>query len=265
MAVILESKAVCKYFGGLKAVNNVDMKVEQGQIFGIIGPNGAGKTTLLKCMMGFLHWNRGDTYIDGQPLGNYGHAELWKSVSYVPQAKHNAFSYSILDTVVMGLNAGSSLFSAPSKADYTRAYSMLERMGIAHLAQQGCNAVSGGQLQMALIARALVSDPKILILDEPESNLDMYNQLKVVEAIERIAADRTCTCIVNTHFPDHALAISDETLFMGRDGQRLLGPSRNVITEANIERFYGVRARVAPVATDLGERRCVVPYALAAV
>ena len=93
----------------------------------------------------------------------------------------------------------------------------------------------------------------------------MYNQLKVVEAIERIAADRTCTCIVNTHFPDHALAISDETLFMGRDGQRLLGPSRNVITEANIERFYGVRARVAPVATDLGERRCVVPYALAAV
>ena len=124
------------------------------------------------------------------------------------RAKHNAFSYSILDTVVMGLNAGSSLFSAPSKADYTRAYSMLERMGIAHLAQQGCNAVSGGQLQMALIARALVSDPKILILDEPESNLDMYNQLKVVEAIERIAADRTCTCIVKTHFPDHALALS---------------------------------------------------------
>ena len=246
-------------------IDGLDLAVPENAVLTILGPNGAGKTTLLKCMMGFLHWNRGDTYIDGRPLGNYGHAELWKSVSYVPQAKHNAFSYSILDTVVMGLNAGSSLFSAPSKADYTRAYSMLERMGIAHLAQQGCNAVSGGQLQMALIARALVSDPKILILDEPESNLDMYNQLKVVEAIERIAANRTCTCIVNTHFPDHALAISDETLFMGRDGQRLLGPSRNVITEANIERFYGVRARVAPVATDLGERRCVVPYALAAV
>lgn len=246
-------------------IDNLDLAVRENAVLTILGPNGAGKTTLLKCMMGFLKWNRGDTYVDGRPFGSYTPGEIWKHVSYVPQAKHNAFSYSILDTVVMGLNAGSSLFSSPSKSDYERAYAMLERMGIAHLAQQGCNAVSGGQLQMALIARALVSEPKILILDEPESNLDMYNQLKVVDAIARIAAERTTTCIVNTHFPAHALAISDDTLFMGRNGQRLFGPSAEVITEENIERFYDVRARVAPVSTDLGERRCVVPYALATV
>ena len=246
-------------------IRDLDLAVRENAVLTILGPNGAGKTTLLKCMMGFLTWNRGGTYVDDRPFESYGHNEIWRHVSYVPQAKHNAFSYSILDTVVMGLNAGSSLFSSPSKDDYERAYAMLERMGIAAIAHQGCNAVSGGQLQMALIARALVSEPKILILDEPESNLDMYNQLKVVEAIERIAAERTTTCIVNTHFPAHALAISDDTLFMGRDGARLLGPSAEVITEANIERFYGVRACVTPVTTDLGERHTVVPYALAAV
>ena len=249
-------------YGSKQILKDLDLAVPENEVLTILGPNGVGKTTLLKCMMGFLKWSRGCTMLDGKPLRECSEAEVWGSVSYVPQAKHNPFSYSILDTVVMGLNAGKSMFSSPSTSDYDRAYATLEKLDIADIAHQGCNEVSGGQLQMALIARALVSDPKILILDEPESNLDMRNQLKVLGAIERIAATRETTVIVNTHYPEHALSISNNTLFLGKCGMRLMGPSHDVITEENIDRYYGVRAKVVPVETDLGQMRTILPFGL---
>lgn len=245
-----------------KIIEGFDLEAPENGVLTILGPNGAGKTTLLKCIMGFLRWSKGHTLIDDRPLESYPSTQIWQHMSYVPQAKASPFSYSLLDTVVMGLNAGSGVFSTPSREDYNKATAMLERFGIADIAHRGCNEVSGGQLQMALIARALVSNPKILVLDEPESNLDMANQLKVLAAIESIAAEKTTTCIVNTHFPEHALMISDQTLFLGRDGKRLLGPSSQVVNEENIDAFYGVRAKVIPVACERGSLRSVFPYAL---
>ncbi len=107
-------------------------------------------------MMGFLKWDRGETRLGGKDLHSYSHRELWSHISYVPQAKNNPFSYRIIDTVVMGLNASSSTFSVPSKDDYDRSYAMSEWLGIADIASRNCDEVSGGQLQMTLIARARV-------------------------------------------------------------------------------------------------------------
>lgn len=241
-------------------IEGLDLTTPENKVLTILGKNGVGKTTLLKCMMGFLHWRRGKTLLDGRPLASYPQREIWQHVSYVPQAKRSAFAYSVIDTVVMGLNASSGMFSVPSREDYERAHDVIARLGIEGIEQKDCSEVSGGELQMALIARALVSNPSVLILDEPESNLDMRNQLRVMGAIEGVAGAGDTTCVINTHFPEHALAISDETLFLGPGGMRLLGPTADVVTEENIRRFYEVDAALVPVSTAVGPRRTIYPY-----
>lgn len=250
-------------YGSHDVIRDLDLDVRENAVLTVLGPNGVGKTTLLKCLMGFLRWRSGQTLLDERPLSSYSHRELWTHVSYVPQAKRSPFAYSVVDTVVMGLNAGSGLFSSPRREDYDRAYAMLERLGIQDIASRSCAEVSGGQLQMALIARALVGEPQVLVLDEPESNLDMRNQLRVLEAILEVARGRDTTCVINTHYPEHAFLVSDDTLFMGTDGSRLFGPTEEVVTEENIRAFYRVDARVVPVRVGCDRMRTVFPYAIA--
>ncbi|WRS26734.1 ABC transporter ATP-binding protein [Oscillospiraceae bacterium MB08-C2-2] len=231
-----------------KAVlKDINLVVEKDQILTILGPNGVGKTTLLKCLMGFLKWKQGETLIDGRPFASLSRKELWQKISYVPQAKKNAFAYSVEDMIVMGLNSHLGFFDSPGKKDYQKAQEIMERIGIFHLAKKSFGKISGGELQMVLIGRALISQPEVLILDEPESNLDMRNQLKVLGLIESIKRDFHASCIINTHFPNHALKISDKTLMLGYGNLQQVGDTRQVATEQNIERFFGVRSKILPV------------------
>lgn len=250
-------------YRGRLLYDHFDLAVRENKVLTILGPNGVGKTTLLKCIMGFLPWRTGGTYLNGRELSTCRHRDVWTHISYVPQAKQSPFAFSVLDTVVMGLNAEKRLFSSPVKEDYERAQATLDWLDLGSIAHCSCNRISGGQLQMVLIARALVSEPEVLILDEPESNLDMCNQLRVLSAIQRIAEQGTTTCVINTHFPDHALMISDDTLFLGEGGVREFGSTSEVITEENIERFYRVRARVVSVDLDSDIAHTVFPYRLA--
>lgn len=249
-------------YGAERIIEGLDLPVRDNKVLTVLGRNGVGKTTLLKCMMGFLKWDKGETLLDGKPLSSYPVRDVWKRVSYVPQAKRSPFAFSVLDTVVMGLNAMGGAFSVPSKEDYAKARDVLDELGMGAIADKDTSAISGGELQMVLIARALVSDPAILILDEPESNLDMRNQLRVLGAIEAISAKGRTTCIINTHFPEHALLVSDDTLFLGGKGRMLLGRTADVVTSDNIREFYGVEAVVVPVELpgEGRERQTIYPY-----
>ena len=168
-------------YGKREILRNISFSLEEQKIMTILGPNGVGKTTLLKCIMGFLPWNRGEARILEKNLNAYSDKELWKQISYVPQAKRSAFSYGVLEMVVMGLDKENSFFYTPKKDQFDKANEMLKELGVGKLAGRYCNELSGGELQMVMLARALVSGPKLLILDEPESNLDMKNQLRVLE------------------------------------------------------------------------------------
>ena len=158
--------------------------------------------------MDFLHWKQGETFIAGQPLRTYKEKELWQVISYVPQAKRSVFSYRVLDMVVMGLNASQNFFKVPDQSQYDQAEELLNLLGCRKLIDRYCNQLSGGELQMVMIARALISRPQLLVLDEPESNLDMKNQLRILDAIERASREMNAACLINTHFPNHALNIS---------------------------------------------------------
>ena len=184
--------------------SDINFSLETGQILAILGPNGAGKTTMLKCITGLLEWKNGRTMIDGKPLASLDRKELWKRVGYVPQAHKMVFGFSIEELVVMGRAPYISTLAQPSKKDMKPAHAALETIGILHLAKKSCNEVSGGELQLALIARTLVSDPEVLILDEPESHLDIQKQIVILQTIKRLSQERGISCIINTHYPNHA-------------------------------------------------------------
>ena len=125
-----------------------------------------------------------------------------------------------------------------------------------------CSEMSGGELQMVLIARALTIHPNMLVLDEPESNLDFKNQLIILETIEKLAREKNISAIVNTHYPDHALKISNKALILNRDGTNFYGNAAEVINEPNMEKSFSVRVHIDNFTLDEREYNCVVPLNL---
>lgn len=249
-------------YGERLLFEGINLKAGGNRILTVLGPNGAGKTTLLKCVMGFRDWREGGAYVDGISVREMKRKSFWKRTSYVPQAKRGGFSYRVEDMVVMGLNKMKRYFSRPGKEDYEKAFALLKKFGIERLAGAHCGSLSGGELQMVMMARALISEPELLILDEPESALDMRNQIRVVDAIEMAAKEMNTCCIINTHFPNHALKISDDTLIMGYGRKKLFGATREVVTEDSIRDFFGVDSKLIHVETHHRFYRALVPYRL---
>ena len=155
--MILEVKNGSFSYGSREVLKDISFHLEERKIMTILGPNGVGKTTLLKCIMGFLRWNRGGTLISGKRLTEYSDKELWSKISYVPQAKQSVFSYGVLEMVVMGLDKENGFFYSPKKEQFERAGEMLKELGIGRLADRYCNELSGGELQMVMLAYSIAS------------------------------------------------------------------------------------------------------------
>lgn len=248
------------YKNGPTLFENVNLEIRSGELLSVLGPNGAGKTTLLKCVMGLLKWKRGRSSIDGTDIASMSERRLWTTVAYVPQARSASPAYTALETVLLGRTGRLGVFSTPKKADLEKAEQVMDLLGISRLSQKLCSQMSGGELQMVLIARALAAEPALLVLDEPESNLDFKNQLIVLDTISRLASDGIA-CIFNTHYPEHALQRSDKALLVS-GGEAVCGSTASVVTEANIERAFGVRAAIGSFETDGNELKNVIPLHL---
>ncbi|MDR0906499.1 MAG: ABC transporter ATP-binding protein [Oscillospiraceae bacterium] len=242
---------------------DISFSVEQDSILSILGPNGAGKTTLLKCMLGLLKWTDGGTFIDGVPAESLGHRELWKRIGYVPQAKLSVFAYTVFEMALLGRSAHLGMFERPNDTDRAIALSCLERVGISHLRDRLCSRISGGELQMVLIARSLAANPDMLVLDEPESNLDFKNQLIVMDTIRSLRDNHHISSVVNTHYPEHALSISDNIIILRGDGTILSGAARSVVTEENLEQTFGVNVKIHNITSGSGDYTCVSPISIA--
>ena len=244
-------------------LNDISFSIKTGEVMSVLGSNGVGKTTLLKCMMGFLKWEKGQTFIDGTPINNIGHKELWKRIAYVPQAKGATFAYSALDMVVLGRSAHIGTFRQPKKEDIDIALKAMDDIGVLYLKDKMCTRMSGGELQMILIARALTVFPEMLVFDEPESNLDFKNQLIILDTIKKLSKERNISAIVNTHYPAHALQLSDKALMMNRDGSSFYGKADEVINENNMRKAFGVNVHVDEYKQDNLIYKSVIPLSLA--
>lgn len=250
----IEVRDLCFSYDDRMILNHISFDVPQNSVFTVLGPNGAGKTTLLKVMLGFEHHTGGEVLYDGVRLEKLKDRDFRKKVSYVPQAKHTVFPLTVEETVLMGRTGYHSMFEQPGKEDYAMTEEAMRKAGITHLAKRNCSTLSGGELQLVYIARALCAQPEVIFLDEPETGLDFENQLMVLNLIRSLKSEGI-TVVFNTHYPDHALDYSDYTLLLNRDGTVITGKSRDVLNEENMRRAFNVRVKIF----EDGERHSVIP------
>ncbi|MDR2780605.1 MAG: ABC transporter ATP-binding protein [Synergistaceae bacterium] len=252
----------CFGYKDRKILENIMFSVSSGQVMSVLGPNGIGKTTLLRCMMGFLKWDSGATYIDGRAFNSMRYDEIWKRIAYVPQSKNTGLSYTAEEMVLMGRTAHLRAFAQPSAADRDIALQSMEHIGILPLRDKKCNELSGGELQMVLIARAISAKPELLVLDEPESNLDFKNQIIVLETISNLSKNSGIAAIVNTHYPAHALKIADISLILTPGGKSLYGPTNEIVNEMNMCGAFDVRVLIRDFSFENQIHKSVIPISI---
>ena len=215
----------------------VDLALSSGEAVAILGPNGGGKTTLLKTLLGFLRPRAGRVMVDDVELDRLDDRTRARSIAYVPQHHTGVFAFSVLEVVLMGRSAHAGVFSAPSAADRKIALAMLERLGIATLAERPYTMISGGERQLALVARALAQQPRYIILDEPTASLDFGNQGKVMQQIRALAAEGLGV-LFTTHDPNQALRYADRVALIGQGRMLATGAASAVLTERALRDLY---------------------------
>lgn len=249
MELKLEIKnAICGYENKI-IIEDISFQVETGDILCILGPNGVGKTTLFKTILGFLKLQGGEILLDGQDVLKWSRKDFAKSIGYVPQAHTPPFPYKVKDVVVMGRTAHLGMFSSPSRKDFDIVEEIIESLGIGYLKDDIYTEISGGERQLVLIARALAQKPKMLIMDEPTSNLDFGNQVRILKHIKKLA-ERNIGVIMTSHFPNHAFMVSTKVLAMGRNNEFIQGRSDEVVTPDFLKRIYNIDAQVNTVLNE---------------
>lgn len=235
----------------------LDLALEDGEVLCVLGPNGSGKTTLFRTLLGLLPPLGGRVTVDGDDAAGIPRAALARRISYVPQASPGYFDFTLEEMAVMGRTSHLGAFATPGGRDRAIAAAALDRLGIGALSQRPVSGVSGGERQLALIARALATEARALVMDEPTANLDFGNQARVLAQVARLR-DEGASILLCTHDPDHAFQVADRVLLL-RDGSAItLAPTGEALTAANLTRLYDVPVVVAEVATPAGTRRVCV-------
>lgn len=240
-----------------KILDGITFSVPEGSVLSILGPNGAGKSTLLNCMSGTLTPQSGTVMLSGRNLGSMKPKEIARLMSYVPQEQLPTFGYTVLDFVVMGLAFKIGLFERPSKADYELAEAALEKTGIIHLKNKSIRELSGGERQQAVIARAIVGSPKVILFDEPTAHLDFGNQLRTLRIIKKLAADGF-SAVVTTHNPDHAVLLGGQAVLLCKQGRFACGSTEEILTEQRLREMYETDILLRRM-EEVGRSVCIYP------
>ncbi len=223
---------------GAWVFRDLSFSLPRGGVHAILGLNGSGKTTLLRTLLGLL-------------APTQGRVRLAEGAAYVPQSSGAGFAYSVLEMTAMSRARNVSLFGTPGRADYDRARESLALVGLGEgFAERSFDDLSGGERQLVLIARAIASDARLLVMDEPASALDLRNQEQVLRIIHRLPRERDATVLFTTHHPHHAALVADHALLMYRPGHCVAGEAAQVMSQANLEELYGVEIRRLPVGGD---------------
>ena len=226
-------------FGGRALGRVSELTLSPGEAVCVLGPNGAGKTTLLRTLLGLLPPLEGSITLDGAPLAVLARAEVARRMAFVPQAAPMVFEFTLLEMVEMGRVAHLGAFASPSRRDTALAHEALERLGLAALADRTFGAVSGGERQLALVARALATGAPCLVLDEPAAHLDFANQGRLMEELARLRAAGVAI-LLSSHDPDHAFRLGGQALLLHRGETAAFGDVDAVATQRALSRLYGV-------------------------
>ena len=252
----LEARDLAFGYPGHPVGRGVTLAFEAGEIVCLLGPNGGGKTTFFRTLLGLLAPQGGAVLVDGSDLARLARADVARRLSYVPQAHAGYFPFTVRDIVLMGRTAHLGVFAAPSRHDRTVADDAIARMGLSHLADSEYTRISGGERQLALIARALAQEGRIVVMDEPTASLDFGNQVKVLEQV-RALANTGIGVVMATHDPDQVFLCADRVALFHRGTLLCADTPERAVTAEHLRLVYGVEVRIATVPDDSGQARHV--------
>ncbi|WP_206918197.1 metal ABC transporter ATP-binding protein [Alicyclobacillus suci] len=240
---VLELNDIVVQFGQRTVLDHIDVAIEAGEFVGLIGPNGAGKTTLLRVILGLLSPNHGEVRVDGKSVRKRNRA-----IGYVPQKIHLDPDTPLRGRDLVGLGLDGHRFGVPlpSRKRRARIDEVLEAVDALRFADAPVGRLSGGEQQRLLIAQALLTDPKILLLDEPLSNLDIRSAHEVVRLVGRLGKERGIAVILVAHDMNPLLGHMDKVLYLA-EGHAAMGEVDAVIQSEVLSRLYGYEVEVLRV------------------
>nr|WP_269140358.1 ABC transporter ATP-binding protein [Pectinatus haikarae] len=222
-----------------KLAEGINFNVTDGDIITVLGPNGVGKTTLLKTIMGFIKPCSGSVLLDNKDLSGLPRKYTARHIGYVPQVTCHSFSFSIEEVVIMGRLPHLNAFSQPGNKDMLIVEDVLKKLNIEHMRKRFFSNLSGGEQQIVMIARALVQEPRLLIMDEPTSNLDFGNQIRILKIIKQLSQNGI-SILFTTHFPDQAFLCDAKVILFYKNTRPDIGDAANILSPVNLKRAYGI-------------------------
>lgn len=243
-----------------RVVSNLSFSLREGEILCMLGANGIGKTTLFRSILGAISLLEGDILVNERSIVGLSKQERARYIAYVPQSHIPPFPYKVLDVVLMGRAAHLSAVSSPAEKDLRIARDALERLGIVKLEDRTYTELSGGERQLVLIARALAQETQILLMDEPTSNLDYGNQIRVLQEIKRLARGGK-GILFTSHYPDHAFICGGKAVVLKNENEHMTGYCNEIITEETMREIYRIDTKVMETEMKNGEKmNFCVPY-----
>jgi iron complex transport system ATP-binding protein len=227
-------------------IKDLSLAFNTGQITAILGPNGVGKTTLIFLALGWFRPQQGTVTLNEKPVWSYSNRERGKWMSLVPQKEHIPFEYSLLEYVLLGRIPYLRALEMPDEEDYRCAREMLNTVGLGDLWDESVTNLSGGERQLLLIARSLVQNPRILLLDEPTAHLDLKNKQKILRLLRALSSGGI-SIVFTTHEPEIAFSCARHIVLMGEEGTVQTGLRDAMFREDLLSSVYGINVSVVEV------------------
>ena len=234
---MLQVDHLCQSYGRAEVFSDVSFSLPGGAFLALLGPNGTGKTTLLKTLGMLLAPAKGTCALDGEDLAAMTAPQRARLVAYLPQSTHAPFPMQVIEAVLLG-RFPYTVF-APREQDREEAARILDRLGLSALAFRDLSRLSGGERQQVFLARALVQNPRLLLLDEPTSNLDLKNQIQTMQAVRTLCMEEGLTAIAAIHDLNLAAMFCDHFLILHQGRLSSFGGGE-VLTPQLIREVYGV-------------------------
>jgi iron complex transport system ATP-binding protein len=237
MSLLEARDLLVRYGGGRAALDGVTCATRGGELLAVVGPNGSGKTTLVRVISGLLRPERGEVAVDGRSLARWRRAELAGVLAVVPQGETVTFPLRVDETVMLGRYARLGPLAAPGAADHVAVREALARCDVAELAGRTIDTLSGGEWQRVRLARALAQDPRVLILDEPTTSLDIRHEMELFELVRRLV-DAGLAGLVITHHMNLAARYADRILLLSEGRVAGEGHPAEVLREDTLRAVF---------------------------